>query len=192
MRSRARLGAPSALARRHAGVSMKRRTRIASPFVAAGLVLTLAAVGVRGLPAAAAPDPHTTDANITRLTTDLLGNSQFAHHPLDSALAATFLDRYLDALDGTRSLFLQTDVDEFAPYRTTLARATREAGDTRAAQVIFGRYLQRLAQRASYFTETLRTARFEFTGHETYSYERENAPRPRDLTAARALWGQQI
>ena len=171
---------------------MSFRTRIASPLVATALVLTLVAAGARGHPAAAAPDPNATEANITRLTTDLLGSSQFAHHPLDSALAATFLDRYLDALDGTRSLFLQTDIDEFAPYRTTLAQATRGAGDTHAAQVIFRRYLQRLGQRVSYITETLRIATFDFTGHETYSYDRENASRPRDLTAARELWHQQL
>ena len=41
-----------------------------------------------------------------RLTAHLLERSRFAHHPLDSDLAGKFLDSYLDALDGTHSLFL--------------------------------------------------------------------------------------
>lgn len=74
---------------------MKLRTSIASPLVVIGLVstlvVTLVGAGARGQPGSAASDPNATEANITRLTTSLLGSSQFAHHPLDSALAATFL-----------------------------------------------------------------------------------------------------
>ena len=46
-----------------------------------------------------------TEANITRLTANILARSQFAHHPLDKELSAKFLDRYLDALDERRSMF---------------------------------------------------------------------------------------
>ena len=55
---------------------------------------------------------------------------QFAHHPLDDELAGKFLDRYLDALDGRHMVFLQSDVDEFARFASTLAQATRREGDT--------------------------------------------------------------
>ena len=86
---------------------MKRAIRIASPLTALGLALALAATSF-GRHAAAAPlDSGATETNVTRLTTSVLEHSQFAHHPFDSELAGTLLDRYLDALDGTRSLFLQ-------------------------------------------------------------------------------------
>ena len=126
------------------------------------------------------------------MTAGFLEASQFAHHPLDTELAGKFLDRYLDDLDGSRSLFLQSDVEEFATYRATLAQATHEDGDTSAAHAIFARYLQRLAQRAAYVTELLRTAKFDFTGHDVYSFDREHAQRPRDLQAAQKLWRQQL
>lgn len=170
---------------------MKRPIR-SSPLVALGLVLVLFATGPGLRSAAALPDPRATEANITRLTTNLLERSQFSHHAFDSALTATFLDRYLDALDGARVVFLQTDVDEFAAYRPTLAKATREAGDTRVAHLIFARYLERLDQRASYLAGELRTAKLDFTGHDVYAFDREHAPRPRDLTAAHQLWWQQL
>ncbi|MEO6418848.1 MAG: carboxy terminal-processing peptidase, partial [Polyangiaceae bacterium] len=35
-------------------------------------------------------------------------------------------------------------------------------------------------------------APFEFAGHDVYSFDREHAQRPRDLAAAKALWGQQL
>jgi carboxyl-terminal processing protease len=166
--------------------------RFISPLVGFGLVVVFTATGIGRRSAAEQPESRTTEANITRLTTNLLEQSQFAHHRFDRDLAGTFLDRYLDSLDGTRSLFLQADVDEFGAYRATLAQATRGAGDTRAAQAIFARYLERLAQRVSYVTNVLQTAKFDFTGHDAYSFDRERAPRPADLTAAEKLWLQEL
>ena len=148
-------------------------------------------MGAGGHPASA-PTMGTTEANITRVTAGFLEASQFAHHPLDSELAGKFLDRYLDDLDGSRSLFLQSDVKEFATYRATLAQVTHDLGDTSAAHAIFARYLERLGQRVAYFTDLLRTAKLDFTGHDVYDFDREHAQRPRDLKAAQELWRQQL
>jgi carboxyl-terminal processing protease len=137
-------------------------------------------------------DQAATDAEITRLTSKILEKSQFAHHPLDDELAGKFLDRYLDTLDGQHTLFLQSDVDEFAGFKPTLAQATRRDGDSSPARVIFQRYLERLDQRAAYITELLRTEHFDFTGNERYNFDRKNAPHPADLSAAQQLWRQQV
>ena len=171
---------------------MKRPTRYIS--FAAGLGFTLAAcmVGLRGQTATLPPDSQSTEANITRLTTNLLERSQFAHHPLDSDLAGKFLDGYLDALDGTHSLFLQSDIAEFSKYRRTLSLATRSVGDTSASRTIFERYLQRLEQRTAFVNDALRTTRFDFTGHDVYSFDREHAPRPANLNGAQELWRQEL
>src|SRR5579885_2049833 len=68
-------------------------------------------------------DESATDANIVRVTTSLLEQSQFSHHPLDAQLASKLVDRYLDALDGNRALFLRSDVADFAGYKASLAQA---------------------------------------------------------------------
>jgi carboxyl-terminal processing protease len=175
----------------NAGVFMKRPIRIAAPLVAA-FVLALTTAGLGAQQTELSPAAKATEANITRLTASLLEHSQFAHHPLDSEFAAKFLDRYLDALDGSHSLFLQTDLEEFAPYRASLAQATRASGDASAAHVIFARYLQRLEQRVTFVTEAVKGTKFDFTGHDSYSFDRTKAPRPRDLAAAKDLWRQQL
>src|SRR5262249_16269862 len=137
-------------------------------------------------------DQAATDAEITRLTTKILEQSHFAHHPLDNELAGKFLDRYLDTLDGQHAVFLQSDVDEFARFKPTLTQATRRDGDSSPARVIFQRYLERLDQRAAYVAELLRTEHFDFTGNERYNFDRKNAPYPADLPAAQQLWRQQV
>jgi carboxyl-terminal processing protease len=173
---------------------MKQTARIVSSLAALALAVAvvLTSVGV-GAPLTRPPlDARTTDANITRLTTGLLEHSQLAHHPFDGQLAGNVIDRYLDALDGMRSVFLQSDVDEFAPYRATLAEVTRGAGDTSAAKAIFARYLERLSQKTAYETDVLRTTKFDFRGHDSYSFDREHASRPRTLIDAQQLWWQQL
>jgi carboxyl-terminal processing protease len=132
-----------------------------------------------------------TEANVTRVTTALLEQSQFSHHPLDSQLAAKFLDRYLDALDPGRSLFLQSDAAELARDWGRVAGAMRDGGDTTAAHVIFARYKQRLSQRVLYGQSLLR-APFDFTGDDRFVFDRHQAARPRDLAEAQTLWRQQL
>ncbi len=170
---------------------MKFPAKVATRLLALGLATGLAAAALAEPPVARLTTAQATEANITRLTTSILERSQFAHHPLDGELAGKFLDGYLDALDGRRSLFVQSDVDEFAAFRPTLARVTRE-GDTSAAHAIWRRYLQRLRERTAYLTEQLKTANFDFTGHDIYSFDREHAQRPRDLAAAQANWLQEL
>jgi carboxyl-terminal processing protease len=171
---------------------MKFPARILALLSAFGLALALPTMGLGGQTLSASTATGTTEANITRIAAGILEQSQFAHHAIDNDLAGDFLDRYLDDLDWSRSLFLQSDLKDFAPYRATLAQATHGAGDTSAAHAIFGRFLQRLEQRVTYTTDLLRTAKFDFTGHDVYSYDREHAQRPRDLREAQALWRQQI
>jgi carboxyl-terminal processing protease len=170
---------------------MKFPVKVATRLLAFGGAIALAVIALADPAATRLAAPQATEADITRLTATILARSQFAHHPLDSELAGKFLDGYLDALDGRRSLFLQSDADEFAKYRGTLAQATRE-GNTTVARVIWSRYLERLRQRTTYLTQALQTSKWEFTGNDSYFFDRENAPRPRDIAAAREDWREQL
>ena len=157
----------------------------------AGLV-TAATLGSRTPPLAAdGKDP--TERNITRMTAGLLEHSQFSHHRLDDELAARFLDRYLDSLDPAHLLFLQSDAQEFDVFRSRLPELTRREGDLTPARAIFQRYLERLDQRVAYVTNLLQSEKFDFTGHDTYSFDREKAARPRGPSMpARELWRQNV
>jgi carboxyl-terminal processing protease len=157
--------------------------------ITAALIVSASAINPRS---SEKLDAAETKAAITTLTARILESSQFAHHRLDDDFAGKFLDRYLDALDGGRLVFLQSDVEEFSRFRPDLARATRREGDTSPAKIIFQRYLERLEQRSVYIAELLKTEHFDFTTDERYGYDRKNAPRPRDLAAAQPLWRQQL
>ena len=173
------------------GGFMKFPTRLVALLAALGLAIATSTTGLSAQLRSAPADEARTEANITRVTAGFLERSQLAHHPLDADLAGRLLDRYLDDLDGSRSLFLQSDVKEFGAYRATLSQAI-EAGDTSAARAIFSRFLERLEQRVAYTSRVLRTEKLDFAGHDSYSFDRENAERPRDRKAAESLWRQQL
>jgi carboxyl-terminal processing protease len=172
---------------------MKPREKRASLSLLAGaLTLALVTSSWASAPVPSAVGKSETEANITRVTTSVLEQSQFSHHPLDAQLAGKLLDRYLDALDGSRTFFLQADVDDFAAYRATLAEAIKGRGDTRAAHEVFARYLLRLQQQVDFDAELLKRAPFDFTGQDRFLYDRKQAARPSDLAGAHQLWRQEL
>jgi len=137
-------------------------------------------------------DAPTLEGKVIQLTTQLLEQTQFSHTRLDDALAAKFLDRYFDSLDGTRELFFQSDTAGYHHSLPHLAEATRSQGDTHPAHAIFARFLQRVDQREKFIKKELAAGDFDFTGQEHFSTDREKAPRPQDAAEAEALWRERL
>src|SRR5262249_16770316 len=127
----------------------------------------------------------TDEARITATTARLLEESSYSGHQETEAVSSKFLDSYLDMLDPNRVYFLQADIEEFAPYRADLEALAVRKGDTSPAHRIFNRFLERLGQRVAYNKELLSTDTFDFTGGDSYRWDRHDAPRPRDAVEAR-------
>jgi carboxyl-terminal processing protease len=169
--------------------------RLRTFFQSGCLALTLAGSWLLAQPAIAASTERTeaavekTEANIAGITAVLLEKEQFLHHPFDKEINNRFLDRYLDALDHNHMHFLQSDLDEFAPYRTNFNRLVMR-GDNRACHIIFDRLTQRIKERLQYATNIIATEKFEFTAQERYTPDRHKLPAPKNMDEARQLWRQ--
>ena len=135
--------------------------------------------------------PGPDDTNITRIVAAIMERSNYLKQRLNTNTASKFLDRYLDTLDSLHLYFLQSDVREWDGYRAKLATMTQE-GDTRPADMIFQRFIERVHQQYDYVTNLLQTAKFEFNTDETYLPNRKDQPRPKDLTEARQLWRERL
>lgn len=150
--------------------------------------LTLLAAFCAAGSAGGAEDRPPTEADITRVTANLLEGSQFLQLPLDDDLCSQWMALFLDTVDGAHLLFLQSDRAEFAGLRPGLAAKTLMEGETRPAHLIYSRYLKRLAQQTAFAVQLLKNDKFDFTGHDAWQMDRRDAPPPRDLAAAQALW----
>jgi carboxyl-terminal processing protease len=138
-----------------------------------------------------ASDPET-EANIAKAVGCLLERFHYSQHDFDDEVSGKFLDRYFENLDGLHLHFLQSDIDEFSSLRTSLDDLTMRANDTSPAHKIFDRFMQRVEQRVAYAEGLLKTEKFEFKGNDRYLVNRKNAPRPKNLEEAKALWRQHL
>ena len=130
-----------------------------------------------GLATPLAP-PDATEKMIAKTLGEIFSNDHYLQHPLDKEISAKFYTQYLNALDGYHLHFLQSDLDEFEPYRTKLDTLTLKDGDTSLARLVFNRFMERFEQRITYTTNLILTGQFDFSGHERYTPDRRktNAP----------------
>ncbi len=139
--------------------------------------------------------PNAGDARVAYFTARLLEEYHYSQHPLDTEMSQKFFDGYIDMLDGRHEHFLQSDLDEFASYRTNLDKLTVGNGrssDLTPAYRIYSRFAERFQQHIAYANELLAHEKFKFTADEKYVYDRRHEPFPKDLAAAKNLWRQQL
>ncbi len=144
-------------------------------------------------PAPLVPSPN--DGHIAYVTARLLELYHYSQQPLDAEMSKKFFDGYLETLDPNRENFLQSDIDEFAHYRTNLDQYTlgsHEAADLTPAFEIYQRFLGRLQQHDTYVEELLKKDKFKFSGDDRLATDRRHAPYPKDLDEAKQLWREQL
>ena len=135
------------------------------------------------------------DARIAYVTARLLEEYHYSQHPLDEEISKKFFDGYLEALDSQHLYFLQSDIADFARYRTNLNMLTIDyhgASDLTPAREIFQRFLERLKQRVDYVDPLLKRDKFQFYTHDHILLDRRKAPYPKNLTEAQNLWRQKL
>jgi len=152
---------------------------------------------------AAAPAPPTNhllgpgpnDPQIAYVTARLLEEFHYSQQLLDTEVSEKFFDAYLEGLDPRHENFLQSDLAEFASYRTNLdiyTIGTNRTANLAPAYVIYRRYLERIQQHADYVNRLLQEDKFKFNTDENILLDRRHAPYPRDLAEAEQLWSQRL
>ncbi len=136
-----------------------------------------------------APGPN--DSAIVETAAEMLHEWHYRHLLFDTNLSARLFTNYLDTLDPLRFHFIQSDIDEFEKYRTTLGDLTRQ-GDTTPAYAIFNRFMLRLEERTVYMAELLDAGPMEFTTDEEMPISRKTAQYPKNIDDARKLWRQRL
>lgn len=132
------------------------------------------------------------EARIARLVVGLLERTHYSQQPFNDTLSSKFLDRYLDALDPARMIFLKSDEEEFDAWRTKLDDMLIRYGDVAPGKIIFNRLLKRYEQFVKYVTNLVATEKFTFDTDEKILISRKDQPRPADLDEAKKLWRDRI
>jgi len=128
---------------------------------------------------------------IARVVGFLLSQTHFKRTPLNDDISTAFLRKYMESLDYSRMVFLQSDYDEFeAKYGTLLDNLTKR-GDVSPAFEIHKRYFTRLKTAHSWLEEIIWT-NFDFTIDESFVADRTKTNWPANEEEARDLWRKRI
>jgi carboxyl-terminal processing protease len=144
-------------------------------------------------PARLKPGPN--DGHIAYWTARFLEEYHYSQQPLDTGMSEKFFVGYVESLDPRRENFLQSDLAEFAHYRTnldTLTLGRHDTADLTPAFAIYQRFVERFEQHIAYVDELLKQDKFKFNTDEHFLLDRRHAPYPKDLDEARQLWRQRL
>jgi carboxyl-terminal processing protease len=119
--------------------------------------------------------PTQNEAQAAQLSARFLTRFHYDAQPLDDAMSARIYDAYFKLLDGEKVFFDQADMARFAPLRTKLDDAIWNQ-DLSAPFAIFNAYLKSAVAHMGY-ARSLLAKGFDFSGDETYTFNRKDAPR---------------
>lgn len=154
------------------------------------ILLAFAATALNTTPACAQLDPLPKQSQAAHLSAEILSRFHYKQMPLDDALSAKIFDNYLKTLDGEKVFFLQADIDQFAPARTSLDDAILNE-DLSIPFAIYNVYQQRITERIAYARSLLKKG-FDFGSRESYQYTRKNVSWPKSEDEMKELWRKRV
>jgi len=119
--------------------------------------------------------------------------SHYRKQDIDRSLSARVFEHYLDSLDGQRLYFLQSDIEEFEPYRTRLHGALK-TGQLEPGFKIYNRYQERVINRLLYKLELLDTRldKMKFDGDEYILADRSEQARATTEEELKDIWRRRV
>jgi carboxyl-terminal processing protease len=116
--------------------------------------------------------------------------SHYRQAPVNDPVSSLVLDRYLESIDGSRSYFLASDIQEFEKYRYELDDAIT-TGRLEPAFAIFNRFQSRNRERMAYALKLLETEP-DFKVDESFEFDREHAPWAASSDELDELWRKRV
>ncbi len=135
--------------------------------------------------------PQRQFANIARKVANMLPAYHVTQHTLDDAISQRAWTNLVTMYDYNHAVFLQGDLDRFAPMQTEIDDALRR-GDVSFAYDVHRTFVRRLGECIAFVTNYLEKGEIDFSVDETYLYNRKDAPWPETAVARDDIWRQRI
>jgi carboxyl-terminal processing protease len=120
----------------------------------------------------------------------ILEDQHYSRAAIDDKMSDTIFQRYLEFLDGQRSYFLASDINDFNAYRYQFGDMIR-TGNIDPAYLIFARFQQRNRDRMQRALTALQTEP-DWTLTETFEFDRTHASWAADEATIDELWRKRV
>ncbi|HEY3644732.1 MAG TPA: carboxy terminal-processing peptidase [Gammaproteobacteria bacterium] len=134
--------------------------------------------------------PKAGESSVDQAVAYVLTHYHYSHAPLNEALASKIFDEYLKELDQGHTYFLQSDIDSFGPYETTLGQSIQD-GNLKPAFAIYGVFRQRFDTRMAYAMSQL-DQQPDLQKDESLSIDDKPAAWSNDSAALDDIWRKRI
>ena len=139
-------------------------------------------------PGAIAPTDH--QRATARRVGRILEEAHYSRAAIDDKMSDVVYERFLEFLDGQRSYFLASDINDFNVYRFQFGDMIR-TGNIDPAYLIFARFQQRSRERIQHAIALLQTEP-DWKLNESFSFDRIHAAWPADQAAMDELWRKRV
>jgi carboxyl-terminal processing protease len=120
----------------------------------------------------------------------ILEEAHYSRASLDERMSEVVYHRYLEFLDGQRSYFLASDIEEFNSYGKQFGDMIR-TGNVDPAYLIFARFQQRNRERIQHALALLKSEP-DWTVNESFDFDRAHTVWPADAASMDELWRKRV
>lgn len=130
--------------------------------------------------------PTQAEAQAAQLSARFLTRFHYQAQPLDDAMSAKIYKAYIESLDSEKVFFTQEDLAKFEPMKTQFDDAIWNQ-DLSAPFSVFNLYVTRAVDRMNYARSLLKQG-FDFSGKESFNFDRKKAPAPKNQAELDDVW----
>ncbi|WP_026978804.1 carboxy terminal-processing peptidase [Flavobacterium tegetincola] len=130
------------------------------------------------------------DKALLQLITFVIEKGHFDPKAIDDEFSKTLFKSYIDGLDPSKRLFLQSDIDEFSKYETLLDDQIL-GKDLSFFDLTYDRLMQRTKESQSYYKDALAKP-FDYTQEEVLDTDYEKGPYTKSTSELKDRWRKQI
>ena len=134
--------------------------------------------------------PSERHRRVIRLVSEVVERQHYRQTPLDDAMSSQIYEGYLEALDGSKSYLLASDIAEFEPLRYQFDDAIQKA-DAGPAFRIFTRFQERNREVLRYAIALL-DVEPDFTLDESFRFDRADEGWPASEAELHELWRKRV
>src|ERR1700756_798806 len=120
----------------------------------------------------------------------ILEEAHYSRASLDERMSEVVYHRYLEFLDGQRTYFLASDIEEFNSYGKQFGDMIR-TGNVDPAYLIFARFQQRNRERIQHALALLKSEP-DWTVNESFDFDRAHTVWPADAASMDELWRKRV
>lgn len=120
----------------------------------------------------------------------ILQEAHYSRTVIDDKMSAEVFRHFIESLDGQRSYFMASDIEEFQQYRDRFDDMVK-SGEIEPAFVIFNRFQQRNRERIQHTIDLLATEP-DFTLDESFEFDREKAPWAANKAELDEIWRKRV